>query len=128
MSRRDVSDAGDRGFATVWVVTAMGVVVIAAAVAIGLGVAVVERHRAAAAADAVALVAALDAVQGPQVACDRGRDLGRLDGAMLTRCRLDGAVSEIEVSVALPGPLAAFGVATGRARAGPVSVASDLPE
>jgi secretion/DNA translocation related TadE-like protein len=113
----------DGGFATVWVVTAMGVVMVAAAVAIGLGVAIVERHRAASAADAAALVAALDAVQGPAVACGQARSLGHLDGAIVTACRLDGAVSQVEVSVRLPGPLASFGAAIGRARAGPVSVA-----
>jgi secretion/DNA translocation related TadE-like protein len=109
------------GFATVWVVTAMAVVAVAAAVAMSVGVATVERHRAAAAADAVALSVALDAISGQTAACSAGGTLGRLNGAVLTRCMVNGSVAEVAVAVRLPGPLAALGPATGRARAGPAS-------
>jgi secretion/DNA translocation related TadE-like protein len=115
----------DQGFATVWVVAAMALVVAAAVMAIGYGVATMERHRAAAAADATALAAALSAVHGGAVACRDGDSLARLDGATVTRCVLQGPVAEVEVSVRLPGMLGAFGPAIGRARAGPASESSD---
>jgi secretion/DNA translocation related TadE-like protein len=112
----------DDGFATVWVVTAMALVAVATVAAIGYGAATFERHRASAAADAAALAIALEAVQGPAVACGDGASLARLDGATVTRCELQGSVADVEVSVHLPGPLGRFGSATGRARAGPASL------
>jgi secretion/DNA translocation related TadE-like protein len=119
-------DQRDGGFATVWVITAMGLVAAAAAAAMCIGVAIVERHRAAAAADAVALVVALHATDGPTAACQEGIALARIDGARLRRCELQGAVSQVSVAVALPGVLARLGPATGRARAGPASLAQSL--
>jgi secretion/DNA translocation related TadE-like protein len=112
----------DDGFATVWVVTAMALVAVATVAAIGYGAATFERHRASAAADAAALATALEAVQGPVVACHQGDSLARLDGATVTRCALQGSVADVEVSIRLPGVLARFGSATGRARAGPASL------
>jgi secretion/DNA translocation related TadE-like protein len=122
MIRRVGSAHRDPGFATVWVVMAMAVVTAAATTMISVGVAFYERHRAAAAADAVALKAALESVEGQAVACRDGEALGRLDGATVTRCVLDGSIAEVEVEVRLPGGLAAIGPATGRARAGPASL------
>jgi secretion/DNA translocation related TadE-like protein len=100
----------------------MAVVAFGAVVALSIGVATLERHRAAAAADAAALQAALASVQGSAVACREGGVLALRNGARLTRCVLDGSIAEVEVEVRLPGPLAALGPATGRARAGPASV------
>ena len=111
----------DHGFATVWVVSAMGVVVVAAATAAGLGTAIVERHRAADAADAAALGAALHAIDGPAGACAAGAALAADNGARLMRCDMAGSFATVTVSVRLPGPLASFGVAVGEARAGPAS-------
>jgi secretion/DNA translocation related TadE-like protein len=119
----DGGEPGDRGYATVWLVTAIAVVCVAAGVAVSVGVVTLERHRAAAAADAVALKVAMAAVQGTEVACRDGAAIGRLDGATLTGCRLSGSVASVEVTVRLPGPFARFGVATGRARAGPAGEA-----
>jgi secretion/DNA translocation related TadE-like protein len=112
----------DSGFATVWVVSAMALVAVAAAVAIGLGVAVVQRHRAAAAADASALAAAAQAVAGDDVACHAGATLAHANGARVTRCVLTGSIAEVVVARPLPAPLSIFGVAIGRARAGPASM------
>lgn len=112
----------DQGFATVWVVTAMALVVAAAVMAIGYAVATVERHRAAAAADAAALAVALTAVRGPAAACQNGSSLAHLDGATVTGCDLHGAVADVVVTVRLPGVLGGFGPAIGRARAGPASL------
>jgi secretion/DNA translocation related TadE-like protein len=118
--------ADDHGFATVWVVTAMTVVVAAAAIAIGVGTATVERHRAAAAADAVALKVAMAAIDGPTAACSAGAVIARIDGATLMGCRLLGSIATVEVAIRLPGPLSRLGVATGQARAGPAG--DDLPD
>jgi secretion/DNA translocation related TadE-like protein len=117
-------DAPDSGFATVWVLAAMAILAAVTGVVVAVGVATLDRHRAAAAADAVALKVALDAIDGPAVACRDGAFLGRLNGARLTRCVLDGAVATVTVTVSLPGPLARLGPAVGTARAGP---ASDAP-
>jgi secretion/DNA translocation related TadE-like protein len=108
----------------VWVVTAVALVGAATAVALSYGAAVVDRHRAAAAADAVALDVALKAIEGPAMACREAALLGRLDGARVSRCDLQGTIADVSVSVRLPGLLARFGSAVGRARAGPVGALS----
>jgi secretion/DNA translocation related TadE-like protein len=102
----------------------MAAVVAAALAMMAVGVVVAQRHRAAAAADAVALKVALESIEGPAIACRDGGVLGRLDGAGLGRCVLDGSVAEVDVEVPLPGVLKVLGPATGRARAGPVSIAA----
>jgi secretion/DNA translocation related TadE-like protein len=117
-----VTRSHDSGFATVWVVTSMTLVVAAAAVAMSYGAATLQRHRADAAADAVALVVALRALDGSAVACAYGADLARLNGAVVTRCDLQGSISQVSVEVRLPGPLAEFGPATARSRAGPTTL------
>jgi hypothetical protein len=102
-------------------------VVAAAAASFCYGAATLARHRAAAAADAAALVVALHAVDGSGGACGLGGGLARLDGAMLTRCELAGAIATVAVSVRLPPPLAGFGTAVAAARAGPASEAAPAP-
>lgn len=101
----------------------MAVVAAATSVALAVGVATLDRHRAANAADAAALAAALHAVAGPDDACGQARVLGRLDGATVTSCAVDGSIVEVTTAVGLPGVLARLGPAIGRARAGPVSLA-----
>jgi secretion/DNA translocation related TadE-like protein len=100
----------------------MALVAAITAASVGEGLAVIARHRAAGAADAAALTAALHAIDGPGAACANAAALARVNGATVTRCTLTGTISEVVVSVRLPGPLAALGAATGRARAGPASV------
>jgi secretion/DNA translocation related TadE-like protein len=109
----------DAGSATLWVVTAMAVVLGVAAASGSVGVVTVERHRADAAADAAALAAAGHVVAGPGSACAAAAAIARTDGAALTRCGLDGADAQVEVAVSLPGILRRFGRAVGHARAGP---------
>lgn len=99
----------------------MALVAATAGMAICYGAATLERHRAAAAADAVALDVAIRALDGPMSACRAGAALGRVDGAEVTRCDLQGAVADIVVTVRLPGLLARLGPAIGTARAGPAS-------
>jgi secretion/DNA translocation related TadE-like protein len=111
--------ARDTGSATLWVVTAMAVVLCVTAVSGSAGIVAVERHRADAAADAAALSAAGRVLTGPGPACAAAAGIARTDGAALTRCGLDGAAAQVEVAVTLPGVLRRFGSAVGRARAGP---------
>ncbi len=114
---------GERGFATVWVITSMALVTVIAGVAICFGLALVQQRRAAAAADAAALSAALLAVQGPAVACQSGAAIARRDGAIVMHCELREADAYVVVAVALPPPIGWLGPAVGRARAGPVGEA-----
>ncbi|MBV9488022.1 MAG: flp pilus-assembly TadE/G-like family protein [Frankiaceae bacterium] len=111
----------DRGSATVWVLLAMAVVVAASAAAIGVGMATVARHRATAAADSAALRVAMSVLDGPVAACAAGAELARANSARLTDCEVSGADAVVRVVVTLPGVLRRFGVANGRARAGPAS-------
>jgi secretion/DNA translocation related TadE-like protein len=115
MSRR----GRDEGSATLWVVCAMAVVVAVGGACAAVGTVTVDRHRADAAADAAALAAAADVLAGQSGACAAGAVIAKADGATLTRCGLAGAAAQVEVTVALPGLLGRFGVAVGRARAGP---------
>ncbi len=116
-------DRDERGFATVWVITAMALVTVITGVAICFGVALVQQRRAAAAADAAALSAALLAVQGPTAACQSGTAIGRRDDASITHCELRGADAYVVVAVPLPPPIRWLGPAVGRARAGPAGEA-----
>lgn len=116
-----MSPTGDRGSATIWIVVAIGLVVAATSVAIGLGGALLARRHAADAADEAALAVAAHALAGP-AACGYGAAIAGRDGARMGRCELADAIATVEVTVRLPGALARFGTADGRARAGPVSV------
>jgi secretion/DNA translocation related TadE-like protein len=109
----------DTGSATVWVVTAMALVLGVGGVSGSVGVVTVERHRVDTAADAAALAAAGHVVAGQAAACDAAAEIARADGAVLTRCGLDGAGAQVEIQRALPGVLGRFGHAVGRAHAGP---------
>jgi secretion/DNA translocation related TadE-like protein len=109
----------DTGSATLWVVTAMALVLGVGGVSGSVAVVTVERHRADTAADAAALAAAGHVIAGQAAACAAAADIARADGAVLTRCGLDGAGAQVEVRVVLPGVLSRFGVAVGRAHAGP---------
>jgi secretion/DNA translocation related TadE-like protein len=109
----------DTGSATVWVVTAMALVLGVGGVSGSVGVVTVERHRADTAADAAALAAAGHVIAGQAAACKAAAETARADGAELSRCGLYGAGAQVETRVALPGVLGRFGHAVSRARAGP---------
>jgi secretion/DNA translocation related TadE-like protein len=113
--------AGDRGSATVWVVALSGVLAAIGMAAVLVGSAVVGRHRAAGAADLAALAAAESAVRGRSDACGVAEAVARANGARLSGCSVDpGAVVDVAVEVRVRlGPLGT-GLATARARAGPV--------
>lgn len=109
----------DRGSATVWAAGAVFALVALAALGIHLGAAAVARHRAEAAADLSALAAAVQASSGADSACQRAAQVATRNGATLRSCALQDWDALVEVTVRPPGPIAALGQATGRARAGP---------
>jgi secretion/DNA translocation related TadE-like protein len=111
----------DQGSATIWMVAAIAIVAMITGTMLSVGVVMVDRHRAAAAADEAALAVAAASIQGPPAACASGNRIAHLDGAALDRCDLADAIATVEARVALPGWLARFGSAIGRARAGPAS-------
>jgi secretion/DNA translocation related TadE-like protein len=116
-----VNNHRDAGSATLWVVVAMAVVIAVAACCAAVGTVVVARHRADVAADAAALAAASDVLDGQPAACAAAAAIARVDGARLTRCGLDGADAQVEVTASLPAQLTRFGSAVGAARAGPAA-------
>ncbi len=112
---------GQRGSATVWVLTVCAVLAVIGLAAVLVGAAAVARHRAGAAADLAALAGAARAVAGAD-ACGTAARIAGANAAELTACAATpGAVVDVEVSV--PVRLGGLGVfsATARSRAGPVT-------
>lgn len=105
----------DRGVASVFAVTVMGVWFGLVVVGVQAGEAVVARHRAAAAADLGAVAAAGYLVAGVGVACGKAEEVVGRMGGRVTRCEVDGW----EVSVSVSGEPSLFGAPSARARAGP---------
>ncbi len=115
------SDAwSDRGSASVWLVGAVGVLLVVVVAAVHLGAAVVARHQAESAADLAALAGAGRAVAGERAACERVAGITERMRVRLDSCRLLGWDVLVEVSARPAGPVGRFGAATARARAGPV--------
>lgn len=112
--------SADQGSATVWTAGAVAVVLVIAVAGMHLGGMLLTRHRAESAADLAGLAAAGRSVAGQQVACARAHGLTERMIVELVSCRLEGWDALVEVRVRPGGPLARFGSATARARAGPV--------
>ncbi len=107
----------DSGVATVFVCLAVALLLAVSAVGIHLGGAVLTRQQAETAADLGALAGAARMLQGVDAACTRAGELVALNRGFMTTCRADGLDLLIEVEVPVP---AWGGVATAKARAGPV--------
>ncbi len=115
-----VTDAdGDRGSATIWTVAVIAALLVFATGILAVGSAAVTRHRAAGAADLAALAAADYAPDGEQAACGWARWVTDRMRVQLVSCHLDGWDALVQTSAEPAGPLARFGAATARARAGP---------
>ncbi|MQA14392.1 MAG: hypothetical protein GEV09_09520 [Pseudonocardiaceae bacterium] len=110
----------DRGSATVWSVGAIAALLTVAAVLVQLGGVSVARHQAESAADLAALAGAGRAVAGAATACERAGSITDRMRVHLESCRVQGWDVLVEVSARPGGPLGNVGVATARARAGPV--------
>ncbi|NVI89109.1 flp pilus-assembly TadE/G-like family protein [Actinomadura sp. BRA 177] len=79
------------------------------------------RHRGDAAADMAALAAAARVAEGSGSACGRAEDIAAESGAWLSRCRVNGEVVDVSVTVRLKVPMGIGRLrVVSRARAGPV--------
>lgn len=112
---------GDDGYATVWAVGVMAVVLVVMLVGLDLGMAIGGRHRAEAAADLAALAAASHADDGEPAACAYAARIAEGMATRLVECRLSGWEVRVELEAGARLFLGAWGAAFGRARAGPVS-------
>lgn len=112
----------DAGAASILVLAVLMVALVLVGGVGGLSGVVLARHRATAAADLAALAGA-DVLAGraPGDACAAAAEVAGANGARLGSCAPEGADLLVSALVVPPGPLAALGSATGRARAGPGS-------
>jgi secretion/DNA translocation related TadE-like protein len=111
---------GQRGSASI---VLLGVGLALVTMALGgqaVGAAAVARHRAGLAADLGALAGALHVPEGESAACARAKAIVAANQADQVSCVTEGTYLVIEVSVRPVGPAARFGLATARARAGPL--------
>jgi secretion/DNA translocation related TadE-like protein len=111
----------DRGVATVWVTGAIAVLISMAVFGMHLGQAMVARHQAESAADLAALAGAAEVVAGEQYACAQARRVTDRMRAQLASCHMSGLDVLVEVAAQPRGWLGGLGVASDRARAGPVA-------
>lgn len=109
--------AGERGSAVVWMMTATWLVVAAVVIVLMVAGGFGARQKARAAADMAALSAAAD---GPsQQSCAAAHRIARANGAVLVTCRhLGGGTFDVATEVAMPGWLSPLPPAQGQARAG----------
>jgi secretion/DNA translocation related TadE-like protein len=114
-------DSDDRGAATIWIVAVIAALLLFATGVLAIGTAAVTRHRAAGAADLAALAAADYAPDGEQAACGWAQWVADRMRVRLVSCELDGWDALVRTSADPPGPLARFGAATARAKAGPAN-------
>jgi secretion/DNA translocation related TadE-like protein len=112
--------AGDDGYATVWAVGVIAVVLVVMLVGLNLGMAISGRHRAEAAADLAALAAASHATDGEPAACAYAARIAEGMATRLVECRLSGWEARVELEAGTRLFVGAGGAAFGRARAGPV--------
>jgi secretion/DNA translocation related TadE-like protein len=106
------------GIATVFAVTAVGLICVLAVALVQVGLVVVAKHRAQTAADLAALAGSAAILRG-QDGCATARSVAARNGAGLDRCRADLAV----VTVAAERPAELLGRfrfrASAEARAAP---------
>lgn len=111
---------GEDGASTIWVIATMGLVLLTGLVGVFVGAACLARHRADVAADLAALAGAARATVGRTDGCARAAAVAAANGGTLTSCAVIGTDVLVVVSVPPSGLPGRFGVAQGRARAGPV--------
>ncbi|MER5421004.1 Rv3654c family TadE-like protein [Streptosporangium roseum] len=117
----------DRGAATIWVAGLMALVFAVTAVIVFAGTARVARHRAQSAADLSALAAARLAFAAPERGCAEASSLAEGNGAMITRCFIDGdGIADVQVAVGLSLPVLGDRTIMADARAGPVHIAGSI--
>ncbi|MDG4763391.1 flp pilus-assembly TadE/G-like family protein [Solwaraspora sp. WMMD406] len=118
--QRRLTDCGQRGSASLWLLTVGLVVVLAGAAGAFVAAAHLARHQAGTAADLAALAGAARIFDGPTAACARATELAMLNHGRLVRCVTHGLEITVTVEVPVVGPPGTDRVATAYARAGPV--------
>ena len=111
---------GEAGVATVLVLSLAAVLVLLGAVTSGVAAVAVARSRASSVADLSALAAAAVVLEGSAAACGRAERLAAQAAARLASCTVEGEQVQVVAVVRPPGLLGRIGVASARARAGPV--------
>lgn len=106
---------GQRGSATVHVLSMVVLLTAMALGATGFAGLATAKHRAAAAADLAALAAAAAPAEG----CALAAATARRNGGRLTRCRREGSDVTVTVVVAARAPFGLRPTLTASARAGP---------
>lgn len=115
--------AGERGSASIWVLTLAMVVFACALVVVWYASAATARHRAATAADLAALAAANKLWAADATApCRTAGTVARRNGARLNACMVANGIVDVRTRVRLSGPLARLGSAHARSRATPGTV------
>lgn len=105
----------------VWVVAFSSLVWVVGAAAIMVGGVRGARHRGDAAADMAALAGAARVSAGSGGACERAREIAVASGAEVSKCRVQGDVVDVWVTVDLKVPMGMGNMrVVSRARAGPV--------
>ena len=119
MSRRHAADA-DAGFASVFVVGAIALVLALGLLLLVLAQLRAARTAAAGTADLAALAAAGEVFHGERAACEAAERVAAAQrpAASLVRCTVAGLTVEVAVSVDLPGVLHGLPPPEVRARAG----------
>lgn len=120
------SSESDRGVATVWAAGAVAVLMSMAVFGLHLSTAMVARHHVESAADLAALAGAGMVVAGERYACAQARQVTDRMRVQLLSCRTQGWDVLVEAATRPAGWLGELGVATGRARAGPVDAGTAL--
>jgi secretion/DNA translocation related TadE-like protein len=110
---------GDRGLATIWVLTACGLLIAVAMGALAVAQVVLLRHHLGSAADNAALAAAARVLDGDE--CRAASRVAAAHGVRLDVCVVDtGGTVLVRVSAPAPGLVARMVPRMeGRARAGP---------
>ncbi|MGW5866294.1 Rv3654c family TadE-like protein [Streptomyces sp. NPDC055239] len=117
-----MSDRGDRGAATVWVVVVMAVLCVICGAVLAMGQVIVARHRAGGAADLAALAAADHWTEGRSGACAEAGRVAEAQGVRIVRCGLRGEISDVTAAAGF-GPF----VTEVRSRAGPAGPIAPTP-
>ncbi|MDQ1682246.1 MAG: hypothetical protein QOH99_787 [Frankiaceae bacterium] len=112
-----VRHQADEGSASVLVVAVVAFVTALTFAALSLADVRIARHRAAAAADLAAVAGAAAWPASPSAMCARAREIGTLNGAVVTECHLDGSAVSVHVTVGVRGALPLGAVVSARARA-----------
>lgn len=114
--------SGERGSATVWMITVITVIWAVATAVVAAGMARVARHRAQSAADLSALAGAAWAFSRPALACTHAKEIADANGVVLESCAISEGIAEVAVSLRFTLPIAGARSVRATARAGPVTV------